>query len=131
MLAEVTKVRQIPGEPERRWFSDDLYDLFVWFSKEGTIVGFQLCYDKGHKEKALTWTSDRGFSHLKVDSGDVGWSRMTPILVPDGVFDTGRVLAEFKRVSRNIEAGIADFVIARLGEYGGTGGAAESETERA
>jgi len=30
MLEESEYVRQVKGEPKRRWFSDDYFDLIVW-----------------------------------------------------------------------------------------------------
>ena len=39
-------VRQIEGEPFRRWYADDYFDLFIWFDDNDKVTGFQLCYDK-------------------------------------------------------------------------------------
>ncbi len=60
MLRELADVRQIPGEPRRRWFADDYFDLIVWFDKRGQIIGFQLCYDLPRDEHALTWHEEHG-----------------------------------------------------------------------
>ena len=39
MLSEDTHVRQIEGEPKRRWFSDYYFDLIVWLeSQESGLV---------------------------------------------------------------------------------------------
>ncbi len=46
MLRELKQVRQHKGEPRRRWFNDDYFDLIVWFSEKDSISGFQLCCDK-------------------------------------------------------------------------------------
>ena len=54
MLTEIEKTRQIPGEGIRRWFRDDELDLIVWYGDDGSIEGFQLCYDKLQHERALT-----------------------------------------------------------------------------
>ena len=51
MLSEVA-TRQSTREPRRRWFSDDDFDLVVWFSDSGVIVGFELCYDRSRVERA-------------------------------------------------------------------------------
>jgi hypothetical protein len=32
MLKEIQKTRQITGEPRRRWFSDEVFDLIVWYA---------------------------------------------------------------------------------------------------
>ena len=63
MLWEYTKVNQIEGEPRRRWFADDFFDLIVWFDESEDIVGFQLCCDKSRQEKALTWLKHSGHIH--------------------------------------------------------------------
>ena len=120
MLREVKRVRQIPGRPHRRWFEDDHLDLIVWSSGEGAIVGIQLCYDKGTpSERALTWLKDRELSHLRVDDGEDRpfKFKMTPILVPDGTFDGGELLAIFMAASQNLEPAIAKAVIAVIDRF--------------
>ena len=88
MLTELTHVSQRQGEPKRRWFQSPDEDLIVWYAQDGSILGFQLCYDIRRGERALTWLSGRGYSHERVDDGEVvglGHKR-TPVLVPDGAF---------------------------------------------
>ena len=80
MLTEIQNVRQIPGEGFRRWFSDNYFDLIVWYDDERKLVGFQLCYDKDGRERALTWTHEHGFQHNRIDSGEIaGHIKMTPV----------------------------------------------------
>ena len=55
MLAEIEDARQIAGEGTRRWFRDDNLDLIVWYDDSSEISGFQLCYDKYDRERAITW----------------------------------------------------------------------------
>jgi hypothetical protein len=125
MLVEYRNVRQIGGEGYRRWFSDDYFDLIVWY--EGTrhnhrgINGFQLCYDRTGYERALTWQRGRGFSHEKVDPGEEGrlGLKSTPILVADGVFDPGAIAERFREASRGMDPQIVDLVLDRLAQYPG------------
>jgi hypothetical protein len=90
-----------PREPvehdrDRRWIADEYFDLIVWYEPDGAIHGFQLCYDKPGRERALTWTRERGFVHTAIDSGESRpTANRTPILVPDGVFPTEDVRREF------------------------------------
>ncbi|MDA8100407.1 MAG: hypothetical protein M0042_12375 [Nitrospiraceae bacterium] len=118
MLREVRQVRQIAKENRRRWFSDDQMDLTVWFDDQGVITGFELCYDKGTKEHALRWRNGLGFLHEGVDDGEgrPGRFKGTPILVPDGTFDTNNISRLFAEQSREIDHDIADFVLRRLAE---------------
>ena len=87
MLREILNVSQVPGT-HSRWFASTFLDLIVWYDKDMAITGFQLCYDKGREEKALTWRRDSGYSHNKIDDGEgrAYRQKMTPILVADGVF---------------------------------------------
>jgi hypothetical protein len=56
MLSEVRDVRQDPGGV-RRWWNDESFDLIVWYDTAGgAIRGYQLCYNRGADEHALTWT---------------------------------------------------------------------------
>jgi len=118
MLREITGVRQIEGEPHRRWFTDDLLDLIVW-DAESDIVGFQLCYDKTHAERAVTWKAGSGFNHNAVDSGEgrAGRYKGSPILVADGGFDVQRVATSFHDQSGALDAGSSDFIYLKLLGY--------------
>jgi hypothetical protein len=78
MLIEISNVSQPAGEPRRRWFVSDDLDLVVWCDESGRPSGFQLCYDKGLSERALTWQPDRGFTHTAVDDGDRGGGSIKP-----------------------------------------------------
>src|SRR4029077_10991454 len=102
---------------------DDYFDLIVWYTLDDTIHGFQLCYDKLYWERALTWLSDRGFSHMQVDSGEESaYANQTPILVPDGSFPANKVLGEFSRrgsalpleLQRLVKDKISEFVRRRV-----------------
>ena len=121
MLREVEHVHQVRGEPIRRWFASQELDLIVWYSPAKEITGFQLCYDKGKGEKALTWTREAGFSHRTVDDGESrgGQHKMTPVLLPDGALDKDRVLSVFKRESRRIDPEAVEFVAQSLARYPG------------
>jgi len=119
MLREMTSVRQIPDEPRRRWFSDEHFDLVIWIGENGNILGFQLCYDRTHAERALTWRMESGFSHNAVDTGEnrPGRYKSTPILVADGSFDAETVAAKFQGHSGVLDSKIADFIYYKLLEY--------------
>jgi hypothetical protein len=119
MLREFMNVRQIPGEDTRRWFSDNYFDLIVWFDSQEAIVGFQLCYDINSNHRALTWHTATGFSHHRVDNGESrsGKTKASPILVADGLFDAPAVAARFQRESRDIDPRIAAFVYEKLRQY--------------
>ena len=118
MLAEVTNVRQTDGR-RRRWFWSEREDLIVWFSDDGALWGFQLCYDRDKQERALTWRADYGFSHERVDDGEApGFDyKRTPILVQDGVFDAAGVLRAFLGASAAVPKSIVDFVAERIAHY--------------
>lgn len=120
MLTELSNVRQIPGEPRRRWFSDRDFDLIVWFDKDDVIIAFQLCYDKQKNEHALTWRAPSGYYHNRVDTGEYHplQPKATPILVSDGVFDYLRIAEAFGQAKSEIEPRIADFVYEKLLEFG-------------
>ena len=57
MLREISAVRQDSAETRRRWFQDEFFDLFVWQSRSGEFVAFQLCYDIKSNERAISWAS--------------------------------------------------------------------------
>lgn len=69
MIKEIN-ARQIGGDPDRRWYSSEYFDLIVWFNKGKEIIGFQLCYDKERNERAITWKETVGYLHSQVDDGE-------------------------------------------------------------
>lgn len=118
MLAEFQKVRQIPREGHRRWFTDNNFDLIVWYDDHGRLTGFQLCYDKTGHERALTWTVDHGFQHNRIDAGETpGHMKMTPVIVADGEFDAGPIAELFRRESSGIDPAVSRFVYSAVRGY--------------
>ncbi len=111
MLTEIRNPRQVQGEGFRRWFTDEYFDLIVWYGDDGSLVGFQLCYDKKQRERALTWTLENGFQHNRIDSGEVpGHSKMTPIIVADGAFSREDIAVRFEKAAAKMDADVARFV---------------------
>jgi hypothetical protein len=114
-LRELANVRQPLQEPGRRWFGDDYFDLIVWVGDKGEFVGFQLCYDKSSDEHALTWHQKTGFTHHRVDSGELQRPyKATPILVSDGVVDFAHLIHQFKDRSREMDQQAARFGLGKI-----------------
>lgn len=119
-MIEIRNIYQNPEEPERRWFADDVFDLLVWFSDDGLPLGFQLCYHRGSIEKAMTWLPEMGYSHKNVDGGECNIGRrykMTPVLVPDGIFEKDRIITQFEKRSSDLDPAISRFVLQKLAGY--------------
>lgn len=119
MLTEFNNLRQIEDEDFRRWFSDDYFDLIVWYDNSKSIVGFQLCYDIHGEERAFTWHEDRGYSHAAVDSGEDRHSlhKKTPVLITDGIFDVDSISSRFKNTAIDIDKEIGDIVLNKIMKY--------------
>ena len=119
LLRELPDTRQVDGEPKRRWFSSPELDLIVWLDESDAPSGFQLCYDKTHGERALTWRAGRGFDHMAVDDGeqDPAQHKSTPILVADGEFDYSRITKSFIEASGEVPADLRSFVMRALERY--------------
>jgi hypothetical protein len=116
MMKEILNVSQIPGEPRRRWFSDDYFDLIVWFDPRGETFGFQLCYDNKQNPRSLTWLRDKGFAHEGIDDGDdplLGY-KSTPILVPNGPFEVRKIQTRFREASTGLPEGITRLVLEKI-----------------
>ncbi|MEM7016342.1 MAG: hypothetical protein AAF512_03255 [Pseudomonadota bacterium] len=112
MLLEIPNVSQAPGEPRRRWFTDDDFDVIVWFDGADEILGFQIAYDKREQQKALTWFPKQGFNHNIIDEGEdrPGRYKGTPILVVDGAFNAQAIADSFSAASNKLEQDLVDFI---------------------
>jgi len=116
-MIEIKNVHQKTGDSFRRWFSDNYFDLIIWYNDEKEIIGFQLCYDIKENEKAITY-SDGKFSHNKIDQGEDNPNKnRTPILVADGIFDEIKVLPKFEESAKNLENEIKEYVFRKITEY--------------
>ena len=117
VLKEIRNVRQEPAGGHRRWFDDDMLplELIVWYDARGAVEGFQLCYDLGAGEHALTWRTAHGFAHDAVDTGSTGpFSNLTPILVPDGRVPWADLAKRFEGCSAALEPALRELVASRL-----------------
>ncbi|WP_414663765.1 hypothetical protein [Horticoccus sp. 23ND18S-11] len=115
MLREIKAVHQEQGEGHRRWFESDGLDFVVWYDRSHAIVGFQLCYDLGAGEHALTWRPETGFAHSRVDSReDAPLRNLTPVLEPDSVVPWRAIAARFDERSRDLEAPLRQLVKTQL-----------------
>lgn len=116
MLHEIKAVKQERGPGSRRWFESDGLDLVVWFDGAAAIIGFQLCYDLGRGEHALTWRPENGFVHSRVDMGDhLPTENLAPILEPNGAVPWPEVTRLFEERSTTLESGLREMVRERLG----------------
>ena len=113
------KKKKVRGDYKRSWMSDEYFDLIVWYKASNAIYGFQLCYDKANRERALTWLADRSFAHMEIDSGEPSgmfWGS-SPILVPDGSFPAADVIREFRVRSEHLPKSLRNFVMAKLKQF--------------
>ena len=120
------------GDLPRRFISDDYFDLYVWYRPDQCFHGFQLCYDKGGQERAVTWIMGKQPSHSTVDTGDdLPTENRSPMLTGGGYFPAAEVIAEFTRRSVHLSPKIRRLVLAKLRQLGGNGvlslGGAEQE----
>ena len=118
MLREIVPTRQIPDEPRRVWFTDEVMDLIIWYADDASVLGFQLCDDKGSDEHALTWLRGKGYSYERVDDGEgrPGRYKMTPVLLSDGVPDRDNLLRHFRDRSALVPGPLREFVLKKLHE---------------
>jgi hypothetical protein len=120
-MHEIRAVRQDAPTLRKLWFNDGQCDLFVWRSAAGEIARFQFCYGKPTDEHVAEWRLGTGLSHMRVDDGEGGpWTSMTPIFVPDGVFDPAHLAATLRRHASDLPDDIARFVSEKLLDWDGT-----------
>jgi len=118
MLIEFEGLRQIENEDPRRLFTDDYFSLYAWY-RNGSISGFQLCYDKGQTERCLMWTSENALSHYLVDSGEGRDRGMkgTAIFAPVEATLADDLLARFEKASVSLEGNLRHLVAEKIGAF--------------
>ena len=117
-MLQFKPIRSVKGDSDRRWLSDEYFDLIVWYDSMRRIQGFQLCYDKLGRERAFTWKARCGYSHAAIDGGELKpTANRTPILVPDVSFPLEEVRCEFLARSLLLPFNIRDLVSVKLADY--------------
>lgn len=115
MLREIKETSQKIGAPKRRWFVDSSMDLFVWINDDDEVVSFQLTYDKPHAEKAITWSEEKGITHLGVDDGKrPGKHPGSPLLVKDGVIKPLKIVSMLSKNSGDLDPSIKNFIVSGI-----------------
>ena len=118
MLSEIKDVTQYESGKHRRWFQDDFFDLYTWETYRGDMLGFQLCYAKLGKERALRWSKESGYRHEGVDAPEDKPGRaMSALFVADGVFDPTGIASKFDGASIEMPARIKEFVLEKIRTY--------------
>jgi hypothetical protein len=121
MLHELIYIKQHQGEPQRRWFEDENFDLIIWVDETDEIIEFELCYDKDGKQRAIRWEKPASYAHYHVDDGDkTGRMKATPVLIPmilNDSFHYGKIAALFKLASKELNERIANFVYDKIMLY--------------
>ena len=115
MFREFKHVRQEPGG-QRRWFEAPEIEFVVWLDQVGGQTGFQLIYQLSGKECALTWRRGLGFNHSRVDSGDILFSKQTPLLIADGAVPWGGIEDLCQKHASSLEVEFRELVLGRLAE---------------
>ncbi len=119
---EIKNAKKYDNGVRIKWFSNQYFDLIVWFDDNDNIISFQLTYDKFQNPYAITWRHSRGFLHEKVDDGETGVRRKkTPILLPDGFFPHQEIAEKFKIESTDIDSVIKNFVFDKISNFGEKG----------
>ena len=115
MLHEIKSVRQERGAGRRRWFESEGLELVVWLDRAAAVTGFQLCYDFGLGEHALTWREESGFVHSRIDPGDeTPFANRTPVLEPDGPIPWNEIAHLFNQRSKTLEPALRQLIHDRL-----------------
>jgi len=118
VLREIGDIRQDSDLGYRRWFQDDYFDLFVWQDEHGAPVAFQLCYARGESEGVISWTTDGGFDHTRVDSGDAPFRHaMAPLLRPAAMPPYFTVHDRLLAASADWDPRLRAFLLERMREY--------------
>jgi len=122
MLHEKQNVRQIPGEPLRRWFADDYFELIVWFSPSQEIEAFELSYEVQGDWQAIKWSPLKGCHHYQIDAGEgrAYKPQAVPTLQLDSNFSKAEMRAiyqKFQAASQGIDSDIARFVAQQILRY--------------
>jgi len=116
MLKEFKKVRQ-DNDSFRRYFTDDMFDLYIWYNKDvKEIEGFQIIYDKREENlHAFTWEKNEGTFHSGIDNE--GWYNPSPILFKSELANKIDIAREFVKRAKNIDDKLVKMIANKIVHY--------------
>jgi hypothetical protein len=118
MLREILLSRRIINGLSRRWFTNELFDLFVFFNTSNMLVQFQLCYSKDNNEHVISWSEKFGYTHNRVDTGRIMPGRAgTPLFVSNGSCDIDTIKKSFIDSSLHLDNLLFDQIFKKLIGY--------------
>jgi hypothetical protein len=124
-MLQIAPIKAVPGDFLRKWMTDDYFDLYVWYEDDGSIHGFQLCYDKAGDPRALTWVQNGTMRHQRIDDGeDSPEANRSPILTQSCPFERVPLRTAFLTRTVEIEREIRALVLAKIDAF------ADSEGKR-
>ncbi len=104
MLREIPSSRKRINGLTRRWFTNEIFDLFIFFNKNNMLVQFQLCYIKRDNEHVISWSEKSGYAHDRIDTGrDMPGRAGSPLFVSNGFCDIDTVKKTFIDSSLNLD----------------------------
>ena len=119
-MREIKNVKQEGSGGRRRWFESDGLELVVWSDVSGQVTGFQICYDLGRGEHALTWRPGGGFAHASIDAGDdTPLKNQSPVLTPEGDAPWQEIARVFDEQSESLDVGLRQLVRDKLAQRAG------------
>ena len=114
VLREIVTERQ-PQPAERRWFTSEHADLYIWQDPSGSISGFEYCYRTGAREYSLRWNMRRGIEYAVIDDGEsVPLRNNSPIAIMIDKPDWDLLLQHFRAESRSVDTGLYQFVLHKM-----------------
>ena len=107
MFKEFKKVSQ-EKTGWRRLFTDQVFDLYIWYNKKGgEITGLQLVELSGaESRRALTWLRDQGSFYSGVLTKGV--FNATPLLTVNGAFRKDIIFQEFCKIDSSLPVEIRE-----------------------
>ena len=114
-LREWKDIHQRPGEDRRRCFTNETFELFLFYGPDGAVRDVHLLYLlEGSSLHALLWSPDRGYAHHSVDAGERDGYTHNMGRSFSGAevdFDKAAVLDRFTRAAGGLEPEVRDLAL--------------------
>lgn len=106
-LKEWRDIHQRPGEDRRRCFTNETFELFLFYKPDGAVRDMHLLYLlEGSSLHALLWSAEKGYSHFAVDPGErdgFTYNMGRSFSGAEVDFDKAAVLDRFTRAAGGLE----------------------------
>jgi len=114
------KEQQITSDQNinRRLFSDEEMDLYLWYDQQMKLIGFELIHNLKRHSLSFKWRVGQSSTYSRINSGDTKPGREGfDFFVTENDFPYTKWVQMFSKRSHNVDSEITELILLKMSEH--------------